>query len=76
MCKNFTNTKNSTTSLKKTIKKNSNGSHDLLAMYQIAKIIQAVDDDIAEHYDQGKEPSNLAIELMRLQTQLLIRQGY
>lgn len=54
----------------------SNGSHDLLAMYQIAEIIQAVDDDIAEHYDQGKEPCNLAIELMRLQTQLFIRRGY
>ena len=45
-------------------------------MYQIAEIIQAVNDDIAEHYDQGKEPCNLAIELMRLQTQLLTRQGY
>lgn len=54
----------------------SNCNHDLLAMYQIAEIIQAVDDDIAEHYDQGKEPCNLAIELMRLQTQLLTRQGY
>ena len=54
----------------------SNGKHDLLAMYQIAEIIQAVDDDIAEHYDQGKEPCNLAIELMRLQIELLTRQGY
>lgn len=54
----------------------SNGNHDLLAMYQIAEIIQAVDGDIAEHYGQGKEPCNLAIELMRLQTELLTRQGY
>lgn len=54
----------------------SNGNHDLLAMYQIAEIIQAVDDDIAKHYDQGKEPCNLAIELMRLQIELLTRQGY
>lgn len=54
----------------------SNGKHDLLAMYQIAEIIQAVDDNIAEHYDQGKEPCNLAIELMRLQIELLTRQGY
>ena len=54
----------------------SNGDHDVLAMYQIAEIIQAIDNDIAEHYDQGKEPCNLAIELMRLQTQLLTRQGY
>ena len=54
----------------------SNGNHDLLAMYQIAEIIQAVDDNIAEHYDQGKEPCNLAIELMRLQIELLTRQGY
>lgn len=54
----------------------SNGNHDLLAMYQIAEIIQAVDDDIAEHYDKGKEPCNLAIELMRLQIELLTRQGY
>lgn len=54
----------------------SNSKHDLLAMYQIAEIIQAVDDDIAEHYDQGKEPCNLAIELMRLQIELLTRQGY
>lgn len=54
----------------------SNGNRDLLAMYQIAEIIQAVDDDIAEHYDQGKEPCNLAIELMRLQIELLTRQGY
>lgn len=54
----------------------SNGKHDLLTVSQVAEIIQAVDDDIAEHYDQGKEPCNLAIELMRLQTQLFIRQGY
>lgn len=54
----------------------SNGAHDLLAMYQIAEIIQAIDNDIAEHYDQGKEPCNLAIELMRLQTQLFIHRGY
>lgn len=54
----------------------SNGNHELLTMYQIAEIIQAVDDDIAEHYDQGKEPCNLAIELMRLQMELLTRQGY
>ena len=54
----------------------SNGDHDLLTMYQIAEIIQAIDNDIAEQYDQGKEPCNLAIELMRLQTQLLTRQGY
>lgn len=51
----------------------SNSNHELLAMNQIAEIIQAVDDDIAEHYDQGKEPCNLAIELMRLQMQLFIR---
>lgn len=54
----------------------SNGNHDLLTVSQVAEIIEAVDNDIAEHYDQGKEPCNLAIELMRLQTQLLIRQGY
>lgn len=54
----------------------SNGTHKLLAMNQITEIIQAIDNDIAEHYDQGKEPCNLAIELMRLQTQLLTRQGY
>ena len=54
----------------------SNGKHDLLTVSQVAEIIEAVDDDIAEHYDQGKEPCNLAIELMRLQTQLFIRQGY
>ena len=54
----------------------SNGNHELLTMYQIAEIIQAVDYDIAEHYDQGKEPCNLAIELMRLQMELLTRQGY
>ena len=54
----------------------SNGKHDLLTVSQVAKIIEAIDDDIAEHYDQGKEPCNLAIELIRLQTQLLIRQGY
>lgn len=54
----------------------SNGKHDLLTISQVAEIIEAVDDDIAEYYDQGKEPCNLAIELMRLQTQLFIRQGY
>lgn len=54
----------------------SNGKHDLLTVSQVAEIIEAVDDDIAEHYDQGKEPCNLAIELMRLQTQLFIHQGY
>ena len=54
----------------------SNGKHDLLTVSQVAEIIEAVDDDIAEHYDQGKEPCNLAIELMRLQTQLFIRRGY
>lgn len=54
----------------------SNGKHDLLTVSQVAEIIEAVDNDIAEHYDQGKEPCNLAIELMRLQTQLLVRQGY
>lgn len=54
----------------------SNGNHDLLTVSQVAEIIEAVDDDIAEHYDQGKEPCNLAIELMRLQMQLFIRQGY
>ena len=54
----------------------SNGKHDLLTISQVAEIIEAVDDDIAEHYDQGQEPCNLAIELMRLQTQLFIRQGY
>lgn len=54
----------------------SNGKHDLLTVSQVAEIIEAIDDDIAEHYDQGKEPCNLAIELIRLQTQLLIRQGY
>lgn len=51
----------------------SNGKHDLLTVSQIAEIIQAVDEDIAEHYDQGKEPCNLAIELMRLQIELLTR---
>lgn len=50
-----------------------NSSHELLTISQVAEIIQAVDDDIAEHYDQGKEPCNLAIELMRLQMELLIR---
>lgn len=54
----------------------SNGKHDLLTVSQVAEIIEAVDDDIAEHYDQGKEPCNLAIELMRLQTQLFIHRGY
>lgn len=54
----------------------SNGNHDLLTVSQVAEIIEAVDDDIAEHYDQGKEPCNLAIELMRLQTQLFIHRGY
>lgn len=54
----------------------SNCNHDLLTVSQIAEIIEAIDDDIAEHYDQGKEPCNLAIELMRLQTQLFISQGY
>lgn len=54
----------------------SNGKHDLLTVSQVAEIIEAVDDDIAEHYDQGKEPCNLAIELMQLQTQLFIRRGY
>ena len=54
----------------------SNGKHDLLTVSQVAEIIEAVDDDIAEHYDQGKEPCNLAIELMRLQIELLTRQGY
>ena len=54
----------------------SNGKHDLLTVSQVAEIIEAVDDDIAEHYDQGKEPYNLAIELMRLQTQLFIHRGY
>lgn len=51
----------------------SNHNHDPLTVSQVAEIIQAVDDDIAEHYDQGKEPCNLAIELMRLQMELLIR---
>lgn len=54
----------------------SNGKHDLLTVSQVAEIIEAVDDNIAEHYDQGKEPCNLAIELMRLQTQLFIHRGY
>ena len=54
----------------------SNGKHDLLTVSQVAEIIEAVDDDIDEHYDQGKEPCNLAIELMRLQTQLFIHRGY
>lgn len=54
----------------------SNSNHDLLTVSQVAEIIEAVDDDIAEHYDQGKEPCNLAIELMRLQTQLFIHRGY
>ena len=54
----------------------SNGKHDLLTVSQVAEIIEAVDDDIAEHYNQGKEPCNLAIELMRLQTQLFIHRGY
>ena len=54
----------------------SNGKHDLLTVSQVAEIIEAVDDDIAEHYEQGKEPCNLAIELMRLQTQLFIHRGY
>lgn len=54
----------------------SNGKHDLLTVSQVAEIIEAVDDDIAKHYDQGKEPCNLAIELMRLQTQLFIHRGY
>lgn len=54
----------------------SNGKHDLLTISQVAEIIEAVDDDIAEHYDQGKEPCNLAIELMRLQTQLFISRGF
>ena len=54
----------------------SNGTHNLLTVSQVAEIIQTVDDDITEHYDQGKEPCNLAIELMRLQMELLIRQGY
>lgn len=54
----------------------SNGKHDLLTVSQVAEIIEAVDDDIAEHYDQGKEPCNSAIELMRLQTQLFIHRGY
>ena len=54
----------------------SNGKHDLLTVSQVAEIIEAVDDDIAEHYDQGQEPCNLAIELVRLQTQLFIHRGY
>lgn len=54
----------------------SNGKHDLLTVSQVAEIIEAVDDDIAEHYDQGQEPCNLAIELMRLQTQLFIHRDY
>ena len=43
--------------------------------YEIAKIIQAVDDNIAERYEQGEEPRNLALELLRLQNQLLIERG-
>ena len=54
----------------------SNHKHDPLTVSQVAEIIEAVDDDITEHYDQGQEPCNLAIELMRLQTQLFIQQGY
>lgn len=54
----------------------SNHNHDPHTVSQVAEIIEAVDDDIAEHYDQGKEPCNLAIELMRLQTQLFISRGY
>lgn len=54
----------------------SNDKHDLLTVSQVAEIIEVIDNNIAEHYDQGKEPCNLAIELMRLQTQLFIRQGY
>lgn len=54
----------------------SNHKHDLLTISQVAEITEAVDDDIAEHYAQGQEPCNLAIELMRLQIELLTRQGY
>lgn len=54
----------------------SNHKHGPLTVSQVAEIIEAVDDNIAEYYEQGKEPCNLAIELMRLQTQLFIRQGY
>lgn len=48
-----------------------NGNNYSFKLYQVAEIIEAVDDNIAEHYEQGKEPHNFAIELMRLQTQLM-----
>lgn len=48
---------------------------ELFTPIEIAKIIQAVDDDIAELYEQGEEPRNLALELLRLQNQLLIERG-
>lgn len=48
-----------------------NGDYYSFKLSQVAEIIEAVDDDIAEHYDQGKEPCNLALELMRLQTQIM-----
>lgn len=53
----------------------SNASCELFTPIEIAKIVQAVDDDIAELYEQGEEPRNLALELLRLQNQLLIERG-
>ena len=54
----------------------SNGSCELFTPIEIAKIVQVVDDDIAELYEQGNEPRNLALELLRLQNQSLIERGH
>lgn len=54
----------------------SNVGCELFTPSQIAEIVQSVDDDIAELYDQGDEPRNLALELLRLQNQLLIERGH